>query len=513
MSASISAIWLKVKNYISQSARPNRFGRVLTALTGLTLIVLPSLSHAQMAESTYKRSMDAIREPMLFIPLAIGLGIIVVFLILGKPVQGLAGLMVFYPFLGSTSGISILELVSALMLLLFVVAWLAGKRLKKPRFSNPLKIEDIFEAWMLFLVVNSILSAARGTPILDIVRDFVPLGGLLVFPVARIFVRTDRQLSLLVKVQLVVMAALTIRLAHIHLFGYSRIHAILSADITAYYALVLLIVSAGIILYKKEQRLLFLGLAIPAALYFVLSLNRTGFLTALASIAGMILLVRRSRYVVGLTLVGVILFWGLYLVAERVRTPTMIMKEERLMASLSGEDLSILSRQDEARQCWATFLRNPFIGVGMGHRYVFWRHYVRGIGAGYQEDNLTHSDLMNMLAKSGVIGTGLFLLFYATALRLAWRLWKLGFGEEQRMKGIIAMTSLIAAFVMGQSVPILQDRKSSLLLGFLIAFTVLEYRKFQNDRYSRNIVSMKVAKLGGPLSSKIPKPLTIRSRR
>ena len=78
-------------------------------------------------------------------------------------------------------------------------------------------------------------------------------------------------------------------------------------------------------------------------------------------------------------------------------------------------DLAIEDRIGEAKQCYSLFQDSPFIGKGVGYTYHLFRQYAKGFGANViLETNFTHSDIMFMLSKFGVIGIALFLWFYFT---------------------------------------------------------------------------------------------------
>ncbi len=89
-----------------------------------------------------------------------------------------------------------------------------------------------------------------------------------------------------------------------------------------------------------------------------------------------------------------------------------------------------------------------------------------------------HSDQFRVSEYVGriEIGTGLFLLSLCNSFAVGVAFVEIGAGEESRMKGLVTMTSLVAVFIMGQCVPILQSPKSALLLWSIISFSVVEYR-------------------------------------
>ena len=173
---------------------------------------------------------------------------------------------------------------------------------------------------------------------------------------------------------------------------------------------------------------------------------------------------------------------GTYWVTQRIDDTLLSEKAERLSSAFSGDDLSMESRNDEAQQCWDIFKQNPIMGIGVGYRYRFWRHW-GWVGANtYLINNFTHSDFMWFLSKTGIIGTILFLVFMAQMSRISWALWKKGSRPEDRAGGMIAFILIVGALIVGQSTPIFQTRGESIFLGVIMGYAFSLYRLSFQER-------------------------------
>ncbi len=139
-------------------------------------------------------------------------------------------------------------------------------------------------------------------------------------------------------------------------------------------------------------------------------------------------------------------------------------------------DLSIQNRVDEIIQTGQLFLSSPIYGVGFGYKYDFWRHWVTELGgAGFKDDNFTHSDIMYIASKGGIIGLFLFtVMIYKLAKRLH-LIRKTAVNNNVLAWSNIALLALITSIVIGQSVPIFQFRNGSLMLAVFIGYALGTY--------------------------------------
>lgn len=438
---------------------------------------LPGIGFSQTANSEYQRGLDPMGENARFLPIAILIGIASFLVILTRPAAGLAIIMVFYPFLGSTSGISVMELVSAAMIAAFIIAWVVAKIILQSKEKDFLSCEKLFLAFNIYLGFNSLMAVLSGIPVIDVIRDLVPLANLFMFLVVKTFVRKKKTLAFLLRIQFGVVIVLAVKGLFIQITGLVFLDRLLPAGITSLQIITMLIMGVGGLIFFRKNKKLFGFCALVSGLTLILTTNRTSFLASIGCILLMIFLSRRSRKVIALSLIAGVIFVTGFFIAMNVKSQILEEKKQRLTGIVGGHQLSLLNRLDEISQCAGLFRKHPVFGVGIGYRYVFFRHFVSGVGEGVMENNYTHSDLMNFLAKLGLVGTLLFFWFYIRICRLCWKVWKKAPTEAQQAKGMMCFIVLVSALLIGQSTPIIQSKNASLFLGMVLGYAFCLYRE------------------------------------
>lgn len=445
----------------------------LFLLSFFSIQILPSLVSA---EEKYIRGLDpgsVIPDIYIFYVILLGIGLFL--LILAKPVYGLAFNVIFYSFLQVSSGISIMELLSAAIIYAFIagwVAWTVTHRFTPDRDYH--NCQKIFLLFLLYLAINGVTAYVKGIPILDIIRDTIPISNLFMFLVLKAFMKQKKEIAFVIKVQLSIIILIVLRGIFIMAVQYYPWMEFLPKAGSNYHSLVLAIVGIGGYLFFKKKKL-WVILSIIAFSSLLLTTNRTIFLAAIGCIMMMTLMLRHSKRVIGLVFGTAMLSFLLYSAVSFYKADLFSAKKEKF-ETFAGQ-LSILNRLDEIKQSGIIFINNPIMGIGIGHRYRFWRHFIKDKGPGYMVSNFTHSDLMNFLAKLGIVGTLIFYVFYYKLCKLAWLVWKRGTEKEDQGRGLICFTLLIAAFIVGQSTPIIQHRPASLLLGMIMGYTFCLYRE------------------------------------
>jgi O-antigen ligase len=132
-------------------------------------------------------------------------------------------------------------------------------------------------------------------------------------------------------------------------------------------------------------------------------------------------------------------------------------------------DLSYQNRIEEMKQAGELFLSSPIYGVGFGYEYNFWRPFVQSIGPGYVDTNFTHSDIMFLASKGGVIGLFLFgMMLYGFGKRLS----QIRKGNPNRLQSTWAsfgVVMIITSLIIGSSTPFYQTRWATFTFAVLLA--------------------------------------------
>jgi O-antigen ligase len=136
-----------------------------------------------------------------------------------------------------------------------------------------------------------------------------------------------------------------------------------------------------------------------------------------------------------------------------------------------SQDKSFQNRRDEFEQAGKLFLSSPMTGVGYGYQYNFYR-FITGKGYGWLDTNYTHNDLMNILAKGGLIGMLLFYLFFASLLRLFSHRRQALPGTMQSTWATIGIITIILSIFMGLSTPVLQTRDAAFIMAVMLGLCI-----------------------------------------
>jgi O-antigen ligase len=134
-----------------------------------------------------------------------------------------------------------------------------------------------------------------------------------------------------------------------------------------------------------------------------------------------------------------------------------------------GEDQSVDIRKRQVQEALSQFSSSPLFGVGLGHQYFYHIEYTSKYEGA---TNYNHSDIANTLCKMGLIGTLAVYTLLIMAVMLSGRLRRQGIDDKDRWFGAMAQIALIAALIMGNSCPVLQERGATFLVGLLIGLVV-----------------------------------------
>jgi hypothetical protein len=442
----------------------------------LLLLVFVSYSFAQETDLVRQIGIGPVQAILAFVAF-----VALLVVIFAKPVWGLAGTICYYPFITGSTALGLPQIFAGLLIVIFLLFWfqrrLAWRSLGKAG-EDYNRVKTTFLLFGVYLIANALISGIRGTPPIDIIRDMAPWSGLAMFLFMETFVRKEKDLNLLLAVQIAIMAMITIYVLQWFIPALRPVLGLLGIKSSFLGILAILLIGAAGVVFKILPKWLAWTFCATSGFYFILTPTRTHFLVAVIAVTAMIALTARKRQGLVLALFAAASAFGVYSVVNRYMESTLLAKEARFQTVFEhGLDPSMQSRLDEIVHAWGLFTESPVTGIGAGHRYRLWRHWVGALkGPGYYYDNFMHSDVLNFLAKLGIIGIALYLAFYYKITAIAWKLWKTGQNDQVKASGLICFLLLIAAFIAGQSTPIIQTRLDCLFLGFIMGYTYCAWR-------------------------------------
>lgn len=403
-----------------------------------------------------------------------------------KPVYGLIVMICYYPFITGSTALGLPQIIAGILIVQFLLLWLQRRlvwRSLGKAGEDYSRVKTVFLAFWVYVIANSINASLRGTPPIDIIRDLAPWSGLAMFLFMETFVRKEKDLILVRNVQIAVMAIISLYVLQWFIPALRPLFGILNIKSSFLGILAILLIGAAGIVFKLMPRWFSLGLCMVSGAYFLFTPTRTHFVVALFAIVAMIVVTARRRRGLVLALAVGLFSYGAYNVINRYMEPVLHAKEQKFqMIYEHGLDPSVQSRLDEIVHAWGLFSGSPVIGIGAGHRYQLWRHWVRSLkGPGIYYDNFLHSDFMNFLAKLGMLGVILYFYYYYKISRIAWSLWTRTHTDTAKASGLICFLLLMSALIAGQSTPMLQSRSDCLFLGFVMGYAYCSYRIMKSN--------------------------------
>lgn len=171
--------------------------------------------------------------------------------------------------------------------------------------------------------------------------------------------------------------------------------------------------------------LLALGALASMAAGLVMSWSRGALLGALAGISLVVLALARRTWPLLLTIALVALLlppiWqplvpGDYL--SRLDDTTAYLGQDLDLVEVDDANFAVIERLAHWQAAWRMFSRSPWIGVGIGQYAVAYP----SVALARWQDPLGHAHnyYLHMLAESGMLGLGTYLLLLIVALRVAW---------------------------------------------------------------------------------------------
>ena len=316
---------------------------------------------------------------------------------------------------------------------------------------------------------------------LDAVRDLIPIFSFVVFLVAKQSVKREKELSLLENISFGWITFLTIEFVLLITFSFKSLFLLMPLSLSWIQVQCVFIISMIGLLYFNQSRVLFIITGLISTILLVTTDNRTNFIAAIFCLALVFLMTKMTKAKMMFLFSSFVLLAFIFILAERFAPEAMAMKVLRLNEIKDAQsDLSIVDRIGEARQCFAIFTKSPILGMGVGFTYQLFRKSMGGGDLASQINtiwvtNFTHSDLMFMLSKWGLVGVALFLWFYFRITKLAWLVWKNASTPESRAKGLACFLFFIDAIIIGQSTPVIQTRGDAFFLAVMMGYAYSLY--------------------------------------
>ncbi|MDA8217729.1 MAG: O-antigen ligase family protein [Dehalococcoidales bacterium] len=175
-----------------------------------------------------------------------------------------------------------------------------------------------------------------------------------------------------------------------------------------FYALVVVLGLLGGALLASMSRGALLGLALAVAVMASLASRRAFLVLLAAALAGAVVMMLGAFDLlpsqISQRLVQVVSYFGVF----DVRT-----------VKLTPANWAIVERMAVWQAAWGMFEAHPFLGVGPGNYPTAYADFA--MPGWNQAMGHAHNLYLNLLAETGVVGLGAFLVFWVAAIRAVWR--------------------------------------------------------------------------------------------
>ena len=420
---------------------------------------------------------------LLLITLLIGITFI-------KPLLGILFYIAYLPFVKPSEGLSMQEFFALGFIGLLCVLWFISRSKKWSEVLEINRIERSLIILFLYMGFSLIVLISNGGTFTNWGRDLFPLLHLvLILPVIH-FIDNEQDFRMAFSFFIFVLAFPIFQwflgsLINIGLAPYFKIHWIHGTPFAMYILILLGIIS---FLEYRKPILLYILPAFAAIGVAVLNQPRTVWVgTAVSMLVLLILCKNKGRWMSIMLIVLIIL--SVFFSYMSTQNPIFIahqLEVVRTFQYLEG-DLSWQSRMAEATQSLALFFQSPLYGVGLGHQYRFWRPFVKGIGPGYLESNVTHADSANYLAKTGLIGVIIFAFLFCSVIITGIKFYNQSEDPENKMIYLLGVAGTIVAMIVCNSTPILQIRYNASALAFLIGFMFAKRKLEMKEKIENQI--------------------------
>jgi|GEM_PF-2390302 len=410
----------------------------------------------------------------------LGLALAAVFII-WRPVLGTALYMLVYPSVPQSGSINMMKFAMLLLTVFLFSIWLWRKLRARDHVWNLPHYRWLF-LFCLYLCFSPFLGPSNGFTVLDWARDIAPLLNLLLIPMLTEQFGDKKNLWLAYFLFIPVLIALArdfINLASHYLpIPWNPLNY-LPYQLSTFHIGVLL--CAGVILYlhKIKPRFLWPAIALMALGCTAITITRTIWISVVFTIGLATFFYSRFRkasiVLIAASVVGVA--WFYFAPAEQrvslksnTSGGTWWSTQVERVYGARHKDVAIMNRNVEFSQAKDLFVDSPFFGKGFGYIYHFWRYHVSGLGgSGFFDSNYTHNDIINFLAKGGLVGFGLWLIMLLKLVSKLLERRKTGKGTPYSLLPTLAIITILNAVFVGSSTPVFQNREAMFFLVLMVA--------------------------------------------
>ncbi len=409
--------------------------------------------------------------------------------IIWRPVFGTTLYFLVYPSIPQSDSINVLKLAMLLLTVFLFAIWLWQKLNARDHAWNRPEYKWLF-LFFVYLCFSPFLGPANGFTVMDWARDIAPLLNLLLIPMLaeQLGDRNNRWLVLLLLIPISIgLARDLINLSSRYLPITFNPLNIYRYGITTFHIGVILCLGSIFYIHKVKPRILWPAIALLALGCAMLTITRTIWISVVFTISLMSLFYSRFRKaslaLMAASIIGVA--WFYFAPSEHTvslksygRTGSWWRVQTERIYGARHKDIAIMNRNVELKQASDKFLSSPLYGMGFGYIYHFWRYHVSGMGgSGFWDSNFTHNDMINFLAKGGLIGFGLWLVMLVKILQRLYN--KRRKENKDNITSLLPTLGIIAIFnsiFVGSSTPVYQTREAMFFLAVIVALGLSDFQ-------------------------------------
>lgn len=401
--------------------------------------------------------------------------------ILWKPIIGLAAYLLIYPMVPQGESVNLLKtsMLGLNVILLFIWVW-QKITVRENVMANPAYRWMIF--FFIFLCFSPFLGRISGFSVMDWARDIAPFLNLLLIPFLVEFLNDKKNRWL----WYLVFVPITFGLLRDILFLLGR-YGVPAPTFMNYYPIrlstfhpaMIFILGVMFLAQKAPQRVWWSVNTAAALAVIALTPTRTVWFSLPFTLALLFTFYQRFRRLAlaAIGLMIIIMGWLVFVPGNPYSTfksygtgGSYVQMQSARIFGIQHQDVAILNRADETKVVMEKFKGSPLYGVGFGFKYVFWRHHVSGKGgSGFYENNFTHNDVANILAKGGLAGLLLFMVMLSKYLKALYRKRKRVQDPIRMVLPTAAVIGIFSSIFVGLSTPVYQTREAIFFLVFLVA--------------------------------------------
>lgn len=434
--------------------------KILLGLFVATVIVLTSAMAYRLA--LYPGSSLA---PLL---LSAILGVFVLY----RPIIGMALYFILYPLVPGSGEVNILKTAMLGLTLLMLGIWFYQKMKKRQLQAAHAKYKYMY-LFFLYLLFSILLSGYSNYNVMDWARDIAAMLNLLLVPVLVDYL-DDRKNYWLVYLIFIPMAMGILQnvLMLLAVYGVPLVDIVFSVPFRLNIFHPSWVFGIGATLYLQKvppNRSVWLFFAVAGVMVTILTPGRTIWVTTII-ITGLLLYFLSKYRKQAIVLIALaVVFMGLVAFGGFGGSTYGAKQSSRVLQLIEYQrDLSVQNRVYEAEQAIKLFKGSPIYGVGFGFQYHFWR-FITGKGYGYMDTNYTHNDIINIIAKGGLVGLTLFILMIVGFFKMLMNRRIKTKNSNVYAWATIALIILISSIITGLSTPIFQARSAMFGLFFILS--------------------------------------------